>query len=84
MSDMQMFGLSRILLDEAKVTRNENLTDLMVDVRFAFDQILINGSYSMKGFFGWWELDSRGVQPFSITMLNATFAFKVNDTLYKY
>ncbi len=81
MSGMQMFGLSQIQLGEAKVTRRENLTDLMVDIQFAFNHILINGSYSMKGFFGWWELDSRGLQPFSITMLNATFAYKVSGTM---
>ncbi len=48
MSGMRLFGLSRIRLDRAAVTRGENLTDMAVDVRFAFDSLLINGTYSMK------------------------------------
>ena len=82
MSDIKLYGLSDIYLDQSSVTRDENLTDLFVDVRFAFDALIINGTYSMKGFMGWWALDSQGEQTFSITMRNATFSVRFEmDTL---
>ncbi len=74
MSKIKIYGLSGIRLDEATVTRNENLTDLHVDVRFGFDQLIINGTYDLKGTFGWWDLDSNGTQNFNIAMVNATFS----------
>ena len=50
MSGIRLFGLSAISLDRASVTRNENLTDLNVDVRFAFDSLVINGTYRLMNF----------------------------------
>jgi hypothetical protein len=73
MSEVHIFGLSTIRLEESTVTRNENLTDLHMEIRFAFDQLVINGSYSLKGTFGWWDLDSNGTRHFNIEMINATF-----------
>ena len=32
----------------------------------------------MKGFFGWWTLDSDGDQDFSIDMVNATFSYRMH------
>ncbi len=77
MDGMKMFGLSQVRLDSAEVSRSENLTDLRVDFRLAFDYLLINGTYSMKGEFGWWEVDSRGMQSFGISMENATFSYRM-------
>ena len=31
-------------------------------VVFAFDNLVVNGSYDLKGQFGWWALDSQGEQ----------------------
>ena len=43
-----MFGLSGINLAESIVTRNENLTDIDIKLLFAFDELMLNGSYAMK------------------------------------
>ena len=45
---IRMFGLSGINLAESVVTRNENLTDIDIKLLFAFDQLMLNGSYAMK------------------------------------
>ena len=73
-----MYGLSGINLNRVEVTRNENLTDFKVRVVFGFDELEINGTYALKGFVGWWELDSKGEQDFSIKMVNATLAYEMN------
>ncbi len=31
-------------------------------VVFAFDKLIVNGTYDLKGQFGWWALDSVGEQ----------------------
>ena len=74
---LQMYGLSGINLDKVEVTRSENLTDYHINVVFGFDKLEINGSYAMKGFVGWITLDSKGEQPFSIRMVNATIAYQM-------
>jgi len=48
--------------------RNENLTDLKILVRFAFDNLNVSGQYDLKGSVGWWELDSKGLQVFLNTI----------------
>lgn len=83
MKNMRIFGLSQVRLDSAQVTRSENLTDLAVDFRVAFDFILINGTYDMKGSFGWWTVDSKGEQSFSISMENATFSYRMTLDLLR-
>ena len=78
MTGIKVYGLSEIFLNLSDVTRNENLTDINVDVRFGFDDITINGSYSMEGNLGgWWDLDTKGYQSFLIAMKNATFSVNV-------
>ena len=72
-----MFGLSGINLDDVEVTRSENLNDFHIRVVFGFDHLEVNGTYAMKGFVGWWTLDSKGEQPFSIKMINATIAYEM-------
>ena len=67
-----MYGLSGIHLQKVEVTRNENLTDLHINIVYGFDQLEINGTYSLKGWAGWIELDSKGEKDFSIKMINAT------------
>lgn len=48
MHSIRMFGLSGINLAESIVTRNENLTDIDIKLLFAFDELMLNGSYAMK------------------------------------
>ena len=76
-----MYGLSGINLDSVEVTRAENLTDFRARIVFGFDHLEINGTYALKGYFGWWELDSQGEQPFSIKMINATLAYEMDVDL---
>ena len=48
MHSIRMFGLSGINLAESIVTRNDNLTDIDIKLLFAFDELMLNGSYAMK------------------------------------
>ena len=72
-----MYGLSKINLDIVDVTRSENLTDMHVNLEFGFDGLEINGTYSLLGSIGWWTLDSKGEQNFSVKMVNATLSYEM-------
>ena len=72
-----MHGLSRINLDTVDVTRSENLTDMRINLIFAFDSLEINGTYSLNGTLGWFSLDSEGDRDFSVTMINATLSYQM-------
>ena len=76
-SKFQVYGLSKINLDTVDVTRSENLTDMHINLVFAFDSLEINGTYSINGTLGWFSLDSQGEQDFSVTMLNATLSYEM-------
>ena len=78
-----MHGISGIFLEKVEVTRNENFTDLHVNVVFGFHKLEINGTYAMKGWVGWTELDSKGESDFSIKMINATIALELEMELVK-
>ena len=65
-------------MEKVEVTRSENLTDLRVNVVFGFDRLEINGTYALKGWVGWTELDSKGEKDFSIKMINATIGFEMH------
>ena len=72
MFDVKIFGLSTIRLDEASVTRDENLTDFDFNVRVGFDEITVTGEYDLKGSFGWFEVDSNGTRDFAINIHGAS------------
>ena len=74
MFDVKIFGLSTIRLDEASVTRDENLTDFDINVRVGFDEITVTGEYDLKGSFGWFEVDSNGTRDFAINIHGASSA----------
>ena len=48
MSGIKVYGLSGINLTESLVTRSENLTDIDIKVEFSFNELVVNGSYSLK------------------------------------
>jgi len=75
MDHIKVYGLSGINMSENVVTRSENLTDIDFKITFAFDQLIINGSYSLKGYVGFWSVDSQGIQNFSIIMKKATLTY---------
>lgn len=83
MHSIKVYGLSGIRLDESAVTRSENLTDMKVRVKFAFDKLVVNGTYGLKGQFGWWNLDSQGFQLFEISMVNATLTYQMKMDIVK-
>ena len=72
MFDVKIFGLSTIRLDEASVTRDENLTDFDINVKVGFDEISVTGEYDLKGSFGWFEVDSNGTRDFAINIHGAS------------
>ena len=70
-------------MEKVEVTRSENLTDLRINVVFGFDRLEINGTYALKGWVGWTELDSHGEKDFSIKMVNATVGLELHMDLLK-
>ena len=78
MDGIMLSGLSSIRLDEASVTRNENMTDLHINLKLGFDELTISGNYDLEGSFGWWQVDSNGTRDFKIEMLNASFSSVIN------
>jgi len=75
MQGIKVYGLSGINMSDNVVTRSENLTDIDLKITFAFDRLVINGTYSLKGYVGFWGVDSEGVQNFEIVMKKATLTY---------
>merc|ERR1719376_1752779 len=75
MRGIKVYGLSGINMSENVVTRSENLTDIDLKITFAFDQLIINGSYSPKGYVGFWGVDSQGEQNFEIKIQKADLTY---------
>jgi len=75
MRGIKVYGLSGINMSENVVTRSENLTDIDLKITFAFDQLIINGSYSLKGYVGFWGVDSQGEQNFEIKIQKAELTY---------
>jgi hypothetical protein len=72
-----MYGLSKMNLDTVNVTILANLMDRHVNLVFAFDSLEINGTYALLGSVGWWTLDSKGEQDFSVKMVNVTLSYEM-------
>eukprot|EP00096_Caligus_rogercresseyi_P005989 TRINITY_DN22105_c0_g1_i1.p1 TRINITY_DN22105_c0_g1~~TRINITY_DN22105_c0_g1_i1.p1 ORF type:complete len:324 (-),score=29.90 TRINITY_DN22105_c0_g1_i1:150-1121(-) len=82
MSGIKAYGISSIRLRDIAVTRNENLTDLDMALTFEFPSALVlNGTYSLKGSVGWWDLNSNGTQNFDIVIVNATLSLRIKMDL---
>ena len=72
-----MYGLSKMKLDTINVTRLANLMNVNVNMVFEFDSLEINGTYALLGSVGWWTLDSKGEQDFSVKMANVTLSYEM-------
>ena len=72
-----MYGLSKMNLDTVNVTILANLMDRHVNLVFAFDSLEINGTYALLGSVGWWTLDSKGEQDFSVKLVNVTLSYEM-------
>ena len=72
-----MYGLSKMNLNTVNVTILANLMDRHVNLVFAFDSLEINGTYALLGSVGWWTLDSKGEQDFSVKMVNVTLSYEM-------
>ena len=44
---------------------------------FGFESIEIKGTYVLHGKVGWWDVDSKGEQDFSVKMINATLSYQM-------
>ena len=64
-------------LDTVDGTRLANLMDMHLNLFFSFDSLEINGTYALLGSVGWWTLDSKGEQDFSVKMLNVTLSYEM-------
>jgi len=74
MWNMQVHGLDGINMSQVLVTRAQDLSDFEMEITFSFDEIVANGTYTIKGWAGWFEIDSGGAQPFSVEIVNATLS----------
>ena len=52
-----------------------------INLVFAFDSLEINGTYALLGTLGWWTLDSKGEQDFSVKIKGTTLSIE-NDVNY--
>lgn len=77
MNNIQIHGISSIYLSESLVTRSESLSDMDLKMQFSFDTFSVNGTYSLQGWLGWFKMDSMGIQPFEISVTNATISPRV-------
>lgn len=77
MWNIQIHGLSTIHFQDVLATRSEDLTDMDVEMNFKFDHLWANGTYAMTGYMGWFEIDSKGAQPFQCEVANATISAKI-------
>ena len=64
-------------LDTVDVTRLANLMDMHINLVFSFDSLEINGTYALLGSVGWWTLDSKGEQDFSVKMVKVTLSLEM-------
>eukprot|EP00088_Acartia_fossae_P009024 TRINITY_DN14353_c0_g1_i1.p1 TRINITY_DN14353_c0_g1~~TRINITY_DN14353_c0_g1_i1.p1 ORF type:complete len:408 (+),score=95.79 TRINITY_DN14353_c0_g1_i1:87-1310(+) len=80
--NITIHGLSSIYLSKTLVTRARDLSDLNMLMAFKFEELVVNGSYTSAGWFGWNSLDSGGLQNFEIKLTNATVTptLMVNST----
>lgn len=72
-SRMVIEGLSRMEMLYTEIYRDENLTMINMNTGLTIDVLTVTGDYSLKGSFGWWDLDSNGVKPFSIFVSDMTW-----------
>jgi hypothetical protein len=74
-----MYGLSEMKSNlTIDVTRLANQMDMHVNLVLALDSLEINGTYALLGSVGWWTLDSKGEQDFSVKMVNATLSYEMD------
>jgi len=75
MSEITLFHLSHVNLQDVIVTRSSNLTEMEIKATLAVDRLFAGGFYSLVGrvwALDWWNVDSEGEQSFTATMHNVT------------
>ena len=77
----QVYGASNVNLDHLDVKRSENLKNMHIKLFFGFESIEIKGTYVLHGKVGWWDVDSKGEQDFSVKIKGTTLSIE-NDVNY--
>jgi len=82
MWNISLHGLSNFHLQEVKVLRPPDLSQLSLAAAFSLPHLVANGTYNATG-SGWWgfswtAVDSQGPRPFDLEIVNATASLQVN------
>jgi len=79
--DIKVYGASNVNLEHLDVKRSENLKNMHIKLVFGFESIEIKGTYVLHGKVGWWDVDSKGEQDFSVKIKGTTLSIE-NDVNY--
>ena len=77
----QVYGATNVNLEHLDVKRSENLKNKRIKLGFGFESIEIKGTYVLHGKVGWWDVDSKGEQDFSVKMKGTKLSIE-NDVNY--
>ena len=72
----QVYGNSNVNLEHLDVKRSENLKNMHIQLVFKFESIEIKGTYVLHGKVGWWGVDSKGEQDFSVKIKGTTLSIE--------
>jgi len=73
--NISLHGLSQIYLDQVKILRSANLTEMEISAEYMLGDLVMKGMYNATGHLGtmWLQIpfDSDGDKPFNITVNSA-------------
>merc|ERR1711973_531712 len=69
---IEVHGLASMALENSHILRKPDLTDIDMEIKFAFDQIFLNGTYKVQSGFGWYVIPGNF---FSIGMTRCTLTY---------
>ena len=72
---------TNVNLEHLDVKRSENLKNMHIKLGLRFESIEIKGTYVLHGKVGWWDVDSKGEQDFSVKIKGTTLLIE-NDVNY--
>jgi hypothetical protein len=73
---IQVYGNSNVNLEHLDVKRSENPKNMHIQLVFKFESIEIKGTYVLNGKVGWWNVDSKGKQDFSVKIKGTTLSIE--------
>ena len=79
---MYLEWLDCVCFAQVQILRSVDLKEMEIALKFAMDDLMMNGTYNATGHLGtfWLQLpmDSEGDRPFEATLLNASLVPKIN------